>query len=138
MVERPCTTEIAIRLRDTDPLAHVNNTVYAVYVEQALANYIERVVGVPIEEVPLVTARLEIEYRSQIRRGDDVVVETSVPRLGETSLPLGHRILANDGVAATAQTVQVLLNDDGETPKPIPAAWRERIEAHENEREMDD
>ena len=54
--------------------------------------------------------------------------------LGESSLDLAYEVRAGGEVAATAETVQVVVDDEGTESRPIPAEWRERIAEHGDER----
>ncbi len=129
---------IAVRFGDLDTLGHVNNVPYVRYLEEGRGSYYDEVVGVPFEDLATVIAELNVEYRSEITRGQTVEVAVRVPELGDSSVPMEYEIRATDPdtgettVAATAETVQV--NTDRETGgvAPIPDAWRTAIEAHEN------
>lgn len=53
----PYTADIPVRFRDLDPMKHVNNAVYATYLEQARALFYEDVVGVALSEIETVLYR---------------------------------------------------------------------------------
>lgn len=127
------TVNFDVRFRDLDPMKHVNNAVYATYLEQARSGYFADVVGERLETVDTVIAQLEISYAAPIEGGWNVVVGVRVPELGETSIPMTYEVEAQPPgeetttVVATGKTVQVYL--DGETGEstPIPSVWRDRI-----------
>lgn len=137
--------DLEVRFRDLDPMGHVNNAVYATYLEQTRAAYFDRVVGVPLPEAPTVLATLEIDYRREITITDGVVVRSRVAELGTSSIPIDYEIVTTpltdgDGpdrdredVAATAKTVQVTYDQEAGESMPIPDEWRERIVAFEGE-----
>lgn len=124
--------EIQVRFRDLDPMNHVNNAVYATYLEQARAGYYRDVVGEPLETIDTVLARLEIDFRRPITADDDVVVAIERPTLGTSSVTMEYEVRAVDGdderVAATATTVQVLVDDETGESRQLPEEWRRRIE----------
>jgi len=123
-------TAVAVRHRDLDPYDHVNNAVYATYLERARLSYRDRVLGTDAESESrgFVVASLEIDYRRPITRDDDpVTVAARVPELGTTSFPLRYEIRTDDGVAATGETTQVVIDPDAGDPAPIPGRWRSRI-----------
>ncbi|WP_458188509.1 acyl-CoA thioesterase [Haladaptatus sp. NG-WS-4] len=125
------TTDVEVRYRDLDTMRHVNNAVYATYLEQARIDYFRDVVGGSMDEIEGVLAHLEIDFRQSITTADEVTVATRVPELGESSIPMDHEIRVGDDVAATADVVQVAFDADEGEPCPIPPAWRDRIATHE-------
>jgi acyl-CoA thioester hydrolase len=56
------TTDIEVRYRDLDTMGHVNNAVYATYLEQARMDYFRDLLGLTMDDVQGVIAHLEIDY----------------------------------------------------------------------------
>jgi acyl-CoA thioester hydrolase len=123
--------EIDVRFRDLDVMGHLNNAVYATYLEQARVKYIEDVVEEPLMETGAVVADLHLDFERPIDWGDDVVVAVRADELGTSSIPLEYEIRVDGEVAATAETLMVTFDTEAGEPRPIPDAWRERIQAHE-------
>ncbi|MFB6161378.1 MAG: acyl-CoA thioesterase [Haloferacaceae archaeon] len=121
-------TDLQVRFRDIDAMGHVNNAVYATYLEQARADYFADVVGERLHEVATVLVDLTVEYRRPIEWGEDVTVAVAVSALGESSLPMSYEVRADGDLAATAETVQVRVDDEGNATR-IEDAWRERMRA---------
>lgn len=124
-------TDVELRYKDLDPVGHVNNAVYVTYLEQARMGYFRDVMELTIEDLDLVLAHVEVDFRRAIRWDQDVSVGVRVVELGTKSFEMAYEIRADDEVAATGETVQVALEPDGSGSRPIPDAWRERIKAHE-------
>lgn len=124
-------TDIQVRFRDIDAMGHVNNAVYATYVEQARAEYFQRVLDEGLDAVPTVLVALELSYERPILLGQSVTVTLVVPELGRSSLPMEYEILADGERAATAESVQVFLDPDTDESDPIPERFRERITDYE-------
>lgn len=123
-------TEIRVRFRDIDAMDHVNNAVYATYLEQARADYFREVLDESLARVDTVLATLSIDFRRPIDPDDTVTVALTVPELGTSSMPMEYEIRRGDGqVAATAETVQMAYDRETESSRPIPEAWREAIES---------
>ena len=116
-----------VRLRDIDFMGHVNNAVYATYLEEAREAYFRDVVGVSLTDVGTVLATLEIDYARPIEAESDVTIALRVPELGTSSLPMEYEIRTDGDRAATARTVQVLVDRETGDSRPIPAEWRTRI-----------
>jgi acyl-CoA thioester hydrolase len=121
-------TPIQVRFRDVDSMGHVNNAVYASYLEQARADFYAEVVGERLHEVPTVLVTQRVDYRRPVEWGDDVTVALVVDDLGRSSVPMRYAVRTGDDVAAVASTVQVVVGEDGDSA-PVPDAWRERIAA---------
>lgn len=124
-------TQIDVRFRDLDPLAHVNNAVYVSYLEEGREQYFEDVLGTTLVDGQIVLASLAIEYEAPISLGERVTVHTRVPELGGSSFPMENAIETDGDLAATAELTIVPFDADAERSRPIPDAWRERIRRHE-------
>jgi acyl-CoA thioester hydrolase len=128
-------TTLQVRFRDIDAFGHVNNAVFFSYVELARIRYLLDVLkpDTGFDRLPLILARVELDYRSPIRFGEEVVVDTRVDRIGNTSFAMSHRMTAgaDERLAADVQSVLVTYDYDAERPIPVPDEWRRRIGAHE-------
>lgn len=130
MTDDAFTVEVPVRFRDLDPMGHVNNAVYATYLEHARARYFLEVIDESLVVADTVLAHLSIDYRASIDIEDEAVeVAMWIPRLGESSIPMTYEIRSGDTVVATAESVQVAFDRATGTSKPIPEAWREVIVA---------
>jgi len=123
-------TEMKVRFRDLDALGHVNNAVYATYLEQARVEYYDEVLGLGLDEIDTVIAHQEIDYERPIELGESVEVRVGVPELGSSSFPMAYEVVADGEVAARGETVQVIWDPDSGRPRPMPEAWRDRIVAY--------
>lgn len=126
----PYVTEMEVRFRDLDPLGHVNNAVYASYLEQARVGYYEEVVDVSVDEISFVLANLEIEYKRAIEHGEEVRVGVRTSDVGDKSMTTEFRIEADGELAAVAETVQVAVNEEGSSTK-LPDEWEDAVQEYE-------
>ena len=128
-------TTLQVRFRDIDAFGHVNNAVFFSYVELARIRYLLDVLqpDEPFDRLPLILARVELDYRSPITFDDEVVVDTRIERIGRTSFAMSHRMTAApDGrLAGDVQTVLVTYDYAAARPIPVPDDWRRRIGAYE-------
>lgn len=122
-------TAIDVRLRDIDFMGHVNNATYATYLEEARQAYFADVIGVSLTDVGTVLANLEIDYVEAIEADADVTIALRVSELGTSSLPMEYEVRADGERAATARTVQVLVDRETGQSQSIPTEWRTRIDA---------
>ena len=123
------TTEIDVRFRDIDAMGHVNNAVYATYIEQARTNYFRDVLGDDISTIPTVLASVSIDFRRPVELTDgSVTVEISIANIGTSSVTMDHEIRTGGEVVAEAEATLVSLDASGE-PVPIPEKHRSAIES---------
>lgn len=124
-------TSVQVRFRDIDAFGHVNNAVFFSYVELARIRYLLDVLKPeePFDRLPLILARVELDFRSPIAFGEEVSVETRVNRVGRTSFAMSHRMTAGpEGrLAADVQTVLVVYDYEAARPMPVPDEWRTRM-----------
>ena len=122
---------IEIRWRDMDAFRHVNNAVYATYLEECRDEWAERVLGEVADIWDFVLARVAIDFRRELTQDDDaVLVRCTLERIGSSSLTVHEEILTLDGTLS-AQGESVLVARDRETggSRPLTAAERTALEA---------
>ncbi|GAB7008659.1 acyl-CoA thioesterase [Halorubrum trueperi] len=125
------TAEIDVRFRDIDAMGHVNNAVYATYVEQARTLYFRDVLDADISRVSTVLASLSLDFRRSVELTDGTVTVTSdVAEIGRSSVTMTHEVRADGDVAAEAEATLVSLDPDTETPTPIPKDYRSAMETY--------
>ena len=100
MDEYPFVHRERVRFRDCDAMGHVNNAVFSTYLEEAR-------IGVLGGLTPFILARVEIDFRSELRAGEEIEVGTRVARVGTKSFELEHQIRSNTRVVAEARSVLV-------------------------------
>ena len=124
-------TTIAIRWRDLDALGHVNNAVYATYLEEARDRWLAGVLGLGETLWDYVLARLAIDFRRELKQDDGpVVVRTRLGRLGTSSVTLHEEIAARAGwVAAEAESVIVARDAAAGRSRPLTEAERAALNA---------
>lgn len=128
-------TTLQVRFSDIDAFGHVNNAVFFSYVELARIRYLLDVLepAEPFDRLPLILARVELDYRSPILFGEEVEVETRVDRIGRTSFGMSHRMTAVPDGRLVGEVHSVLVTYDYATarPMPMPDDWRRLIGGHE-------
>lgn len=117
---------IEIRWRDVDALRHVNNAVYATYLEEARDEWMERVLGGVADMWDFVLARVAIDFRRELVQADDAaLVRVSLERVGTASLTLREEIRKLDGTLS-AEAESVIVARDRETGRSRPLSGPER------------
>lgn len=127
-------TRLEVRFRDVDAFGHVNNAVFFSYVEQARIRYLTEALGIDvIQRLPLILARVGMDYRAPVFYGEALEVTSRIDWIGGTSFAMSHQILAGADahVAADAETVLVAYDYSTSRPMRVPDDWRRRFEALE-------
>ena len=109
-----------VRFRDCDAMGHVNNAVYSTYFEEAR-------IGVLGSLGNFILARVEIDFRAELRMGEDIEVRMRCSRIGTKSFDLEHVIAADGRVVAEAKSVLVSYDYERGESVPVPDGLRERL-----------
>ena len=125
------TTEIDVRFRDIDAMGHVNNAVYATYIEQARTEYYRDVLTADLSGTSTVLASLSIDFRRAVELTDGTVtVSIDVAELGRTSITMTHEVRTGGQVVADAEATIVTLDPDSGEPTPIPDEQRSAMTSY--------
>lgn len=126
----PFAVPIQVRWRDLDAFDHVNNAVYASWIEIARAElWRHHFGGRASRDIPFVIARLEIDYQRPVALYDRVEVGLRVAQVRGSSFAFEYRVEAEGRLAATARTVQALVDAASGRPVRIPPDLRSGLEA---------
>ena len=122
---------IEIRWRDLDALGHVNNAVYATYLEEARDEWMQRALEGAGDLWDYVLVRIAIDFRRELTQGDDaVLVRTRLTRIGTSSLTLREEVVKLDGtLSAEAESVVVARDRATGASRPLTVAEREAYAA---------
>lgn len=134
----PLAVEVVVPWRDVDAAGHVNNAVYLSYLETARIQAWFRAKGIdpatvrePLGELDLIFAHVSVDYRSQARFGETLVVAVRPGRVGETSFQLLYEVRCKeDGrLVAEAESVQVCWDWERQAKKRVAEDVRGRLGA---------
>jgi acyl-CoA thioester hydrolase len=122
---------IEVRWRDVDALRHVNNAVYATYLEEARDGWLEQALGGDGALWDYVLARVAIDFRNEVGLDEEAVVaRVSLVRIGTSSLTLREEIRKLDGtLAAEAESVIVARDRETGRSRPLTDAERAALQA---------
>ena len=123
---------VKIRYNDLDPQWHVNNTRYAVYIEEARLAYLVKLGlfdGKSFLDLRMIIADLHISYLAPIAPGQNVCVRTRTARIGGKSITFEYRVEdADDGkLLAIAEVVGVTYDYRSQKTIQVPDEWRRAI-----------
>ncbi len=150
---------VQIRFRDLDPLAHVNNTVYFTYFEEARSHYLSQLdqwmeqwpseeehqhqespqnpriqTGPRGHRFGMLVKEITCTFELPMVRGDNAEVGVRIARVGRTSYHMEHLIRdknEHERIFATGRSVMVWCNYHTGRPHPIPPSLRKAFELME-------
>jgi acyl-CoA thioester hydrolase len=113
-------TRVDVRWGDMDAFGHVNNSVYATYMEEARLRWFSTIEGGwNDEKIGPVVAKNEINFRVPIGWPEALTVTLWTERLGNSSVTIGFRIVGQTGTHYS-DGATVLVWIDKSTGKSIP------------------
>jgi acyl-CoA thioester hydrolase len=121
---------VEIRWSDVDAYMHVNNAVYATYLEECRDDWVDRVLAGTGDSWDFVLARVAIDFRRELRLEDEeVVVSCALARIGSSSVTLSEAIRTRDGeLSAEAEAVLVARDRELGRSRLLTAVEREAFE----------
>ncbi|MEE4022833.1 thioesterase family protein [Gordonia sp. PKS22-38] len=109
-----------IRYADTDRQGHVNNAVFATFLESGRVAVLYDPLAPLVEPgSSFVIARLELDFRAEMTWPGDVVVGTRVASTGRSSIVLEQAIFQDERCVATAKTVIVGVDETTRRSRPL-------------------
>jgi acyl-CoA thioester hydrolase len=120
---------IHVRWRDLDMLGHLNQAVYHEFLEEARSALFTRLDH--SGDFAFVLARVELDYRHEVRRDHEAVdVTARVTRIGTKSLTVDHEVLLPDGtLAAEGRSILVAWDRRTRGSRAFSPEERERLGA---------
>lgn len=134
-VDAPATTShllarvpVAVRWGDLDAFNHVNNAAFLVYAQEARLEWLAGIGGSWFDENAMpVVAAAHVNYRRQLAWPARIVVELAATRVGNSSVTITHRIVAEDDpgcLYADGEVVMVWIDPASGRSVPLPDAIR--------------
>ena len=117
-----------VRFRDLDAMGHVNNAVFATYVEQARIEYL-RFLGVldgPLY-MGMILARLELDFLAPGRPEGEIEIGVRPSRSGIKSFALEYELEQDGQTIGRATTVLVAYDYEQARSVPLPDTWRDLL-----------
>jgi acyl-CoA thioester hydrolase len=120
---------LGVRWGDMDSFQHVNNAIYLRYLEEARVQWLAGISGMSLTgDIAPVLVASQVNYRKPIEWPAEIVVELFVEKLGNSSLTMGHRMLAAaDSTVLYSDGSVVMVWIDTQTGKSVPLPEAVRI-----------
>lgn len=130
LTEFPLHSFDKLRYSDTDRQGHINNAVFATFLETGRVEFLYKM-ATPIAEpgTAFVLARLELDLRQEMTWPGEVAIGTKIESVGRSSLKLRQGLFQNDQCVALALTVIVLIDAQTHRSSAFSPASLARIAA---------
>jgi len=117
-----------LRYSDVDRQGHVNNAVFATFLETGRVSifYDPKLNLIPPGGA-FVIARLILNYRAEVFWPNEVAIGTAVKQLGRSSTTFVHGLFVNDQCVATAETVLVFIDRKSRKSQPLTDEMRSKL-----------
>lgn len=126
----PCRSTDKLRYADTDRQGHVNNAVFATFLETGRVEVLyDADDPVSDDGAEFVVARVELDFRGEIHWPGEVAIGTGVVRVGTSSVTFRQGLFQKENLVAEAQTVIVQVDAASGTSRPLSDAARARLDA---------
>ena len=119
----PVYKEIETRWRDLDAFGHVNNAVFATYIENARGTLFKKW-NLPFDGTgqSLIVASITINYHQQLKHPSEIIVGKIISRIGNTSFDIESGLFTNEdknNPIATSKVVIVCFDFDKQKSVPV-------------------
>ena len=115
------TYELDTRWKDLDAFQHVNNALYATYIESARVDLFKRwgILGNNTGK-SIIMASLKIDYIAQLKHPSSLVIGQKITRIGKTSFDIESVIFdEQSNPICVGLVVAVCYNFDNQSPVPV-------------------
>lgn len=116
-----------LRYADTDRQGHVNNAVFATFLE---TGRVEVIYGEQLADkgAAFVIARLELDFLAEVNWPGEVEIGTAVHEIGRSSFKLFQQVFQDGKPVAKAVTVIVQMSESTRKSHPLTGRARSRLE----------
>lgn len=119
-----------LRYGDTDRQGHVNNAVFATFMETGRVELIYNADASLLDDgFSFVLAKLDIDYLAEVLWPGTVEIGTRVVKVGRSSVAMEQAVFQNDVCCARALTVVVHFDQTTRKSRPFNEVQRAKLEA---------
>ncbi|MBR4571796.1 MAG: acyl-CoA thioesterase [Prevotella sp.] len=123
-----------LRFSDVDRFGHVNNSVYFSLFDMCKTRYFNDVVGTDIfDRMAPVVVHIEANFISPVYFPDEIVIDTSIVKIGNKSFTLMQRALnqRTEEVKCYCETVMVMMDTVTNESVEIDSEFRTKVSSYE-------
>ena len=109
-------------------MGHVNNSVFLTYIESARIAFLQDLGAAQgIEDMSIVVARIEIDFRAPVRMDDEIEISVRATRFGTKSFDLDYVLRVGGEIVAESKSVLVGYDYGHAASTQVPERWRRRL-----------
>jgi acyl-CoA thioester hydrolase len=128
LADFPLRTRDKLRYGDTDRQGHINNAVFSTLLETGRVELIYASEAQLAEPgAAFVLARLEVDFRAEMRWPGEVEIGSRVAAIGRSSIRLEQALFQNGRCTASAVSVIVLMDDETRRSRPLSETLRQKL-----------
>lgn len=120
-------TDDKLRYGDTDRQGHVNNAVFATFLETGRVELLYNE-ALADQGAAFVIARLELDFLAEVNWPGEVEIGTAVLDVGRSSFKLFQKVFQDGKPVAQAVTVIVQMSESTRKSQPLSERARERLQ----------
>lgn len=123
-----------LRFSDVDRFGHVNNSVYFSLFDMCKTRYFHDVMGTDIfDRMAPVVVHIEADFMSPVLFPDEIVIDTSIVKIGNKSFTLLQRALneRTDEIKCYCETVMVMMDTETNQSVEIADGFRAKVVNYE-------
>jgi acyl-CoA thioester hydrolase len=129
LVDFPIRVSDIVRFADLDRQGHVNNAVFATFLETGRVGTIyDPENGFQVPGATSVLARVEIDFLQELRWPGAVEIGSAIATIGRSSYTFTQGIFHNGICAATGRSTLVLIDAATRRSRPLPPEIIKRLE----------
>jgi acyl-CoA thioester hydrolase len=129
LADFPIRVSDMVRFADLDRQGHVNNAVFATYLESGRVGTIyDPENGFQVPGATSVLARIEIDFLQELRWPGTVEIGTAVAAIGRSSYTFAQAMFSNGTCVAMGRSTLVLIDAATRRSRPLPRETIERLE----------
>jgi len=113
------------RVSEVNGAGHISNTVFPVWLEESRVAFLRFALAGTTFKYFL--ARMEQDFRKEVFLGSDVLIKTVAQKVGNSSLTITQEVWQNEALCAESKSVLVHINKEDNSPAPISAEHRVRL-----------
>ena len=127
----PIILTLRVDWSEMDLFGHINNVMYAKYIQSARVNFVEQIGLIKIlkeEKIGFMLASSAIQYQKPLFYPDNITIETTVEFIKNTSFGLQHQIFNGQNELSTIGNDILVMYDFNINQKvPVPEQIRAEI-----------
>ncbi len=127
-------TPIQKRFSDVDSFLHVNNVSQQMYFDIGKMEFYKQILQIDTPEKirRIITVSTHTDYKGQIRMEDEVVLRTTIDKVGNTSMQFFQQLVCllpegGERLCTESRSVMVVFDFQKQEKSPVPEAWRKKL-----------